>query len=37
VNPDQPLRRYDLPIDEFGPHDATGGIAHGAVISAADT
>ena len=36
VLPDQTLRRHDLAIDEFGPHDIALRIAHGAVIGAAD-
>src|ERR1700722_8051184 len=36
VLPHQAFRRDDLAIDELGPHDVAGRIAHGAVIGAAD-
>jgi len=36
VLPHQAFRRDDFAIDELGPHDAACGIAHGAVIGAAD-
>jgi hypothetical protein len=32
----EPFRRNNFAIDEFCPHDPAGGVAHGAVIRAAD-
>ena len=36
MDPDESLGSDDFPIDEFSPHDASGRIAHGAMVGSAD-